>query len=92
VLLRTPGSDLLCSHASAATISVSLGILFTYIAKGQTSTNSKHISHDPYLLLLCDVTTSAPAAGHMEKTACSTVVCVYRVYSAIAWQHIDQIC
>jgi hypothetical protein len=31
----------------------------TYIAEGPTSTNSKHISRDPYPLLLCDVTVHA---------------------------------
>jgi hypothetical protein len=57
------------------TITVCLGILLTYIAKGWTSTNSKHVSRDPYQLLLCDITAPAPAAIHMENTACSTVAC-----------------
>jgi hypothetical protein len=78
-------------------------------------TNSKHISPDPYPLLLyvtahaqltdtqetCHLTATyrccvtSPllrlAAGHTENTACSTVACVYRVYRAVAWQHVDQI-
>jgi hypothetical protein len=45
-------------------LSASLGILLTYIAEGWTSTNSKHISRDPYPLLLCDVTGPTQADGH----------------------------
>jgi hypothetical protein len=88
----------------------------TRIAEGPTLTNSKHISRDPYSLLLCDITTHpqadrhagnmshdghillmcditnpTPTARHMENTACSTVVGAYRVYRAVAWQHVDQI-
>jgi hypothetical protein len=42
----------------------------TYIAEGPTSTNSKHISLDPYSLLLCDVTAHPKAnrhAGYMSR-------------------------
>jgi hypothetical protein len=106
-------------HESAATISLSAssGILLTYIVNGPTSTKKKHISRDPYLLLLydvtvhlqadgtlrkhmscdahlllmCDITTPAPAVRHMENTAYSTVVGVYHVYKAVAWQDVDQI-
>jgi hypothetical protein len=59
-LLKPPGfSTSLCSRDSAATIFLydELRTLsLTYIAEGPTSTNSKHISHDPYPVLLCDVT------------------------------------
>jgi hypothetical protein len=41
---------------------------------------------------MCDVTDPMPTAGHTENTACSTVVDVYHVYIAVAWQRIDQIC
>jgi hypothetical protein len=54
-------------------ISLSLSLnyeLLRNIAEGRTSTSSKHISRDPYLLLACDI-----SAGHAENTACSTVAC-----------------
>jgi hypothetical protein len=60
-------------------LSASLGILLTYIAEGRTSTNSKHISRDPYPLLLCDVTAHAQANGqagntcHVTATYCCCV-------------------
>jgi hypothetical protein len=49
------------------------------------------MSHDGHLLLLCDVTAPAPAAGHTENTACCTVAWAYRVYRAVAWQRVAQI-
>jgi hypothetical protein len=42
----------------------------TYIAEGPTSTSSKHISRDPYQVLLCDVTAHAQADGHTGNTSC----------------------
>jgi hypothetical protein len=36
----------------------------TYIAERPTSVNSKHISRDPYSLLLCDVIAHPQADGH----------------------------
>jgi hypothetical protein len=36
----------------------------TYIAEGPISTNSKHISCDPYSLLLCNITVHPQANGH----------------------------
>jgi hypothetical protein len=52
-----------------------LGILLTYIDERQACTNSKHISCDPYLLLPCDVTAPAQAAGQAENTGSSIIVC-----------------
>jgi hypothetical protein len=48
------------------------------------------MSRDGHILLMCDVT-DPTTARHTENTACSTVVGVYRVHRALAWQHIDQI-
>jgi hypothetical protein len=89
------------------TLSASLGTLFTYIAEGQTSTKSKHISHDPYPLLLCDITAHAQAdrqAGTMSHdshllllcddtapASASSVACAYRVYRDVAWPCVDRI-
>jgi hypothetical protein len=47
------------------------------------------MSRDGHVLLMCDVTDPTPTAGHMEYTACSTVVGAYRVYGAVAWQRVD---
>jgi hypothetical protein len=38
-----------------------------------------------------DVTDPTPTAGHTENTAYSTVAGAYRIYRAVAWQHVDQI-
>jgi hypothetical protein len=67
LLVATHSACFPCYYLSIA-ITVCLGILLTYIAEGQTSTNSKHISRDPCLLLLCDVTAPAPAARHAENS------------------------
>jgi hypothetical protein len=50
-----------------------------------------NMSRDGHPLLICDVTAPAPATGHTENTACSTVACSNRVYRAVAWQSVDQI-
>lgn len=42
------------------------------------SIHISHISRDSQLLLKCDVTAPASAAGHTENTAWSTVACAYR--------------
>jgi hypothetical protein len=46
-------------------------------------TNSKHISHDPYSLLLCDVTAHVQDDGHVGNKSCDSymllcdiIVCV----------------
>jgi hypothetical protein len=71
-LTVTSSSNSICSRDSFATISfsaaLSLGIPLTYIAEGRTSTNSKHISSDPYPLLLWRHRTCA-ADGHAGNTS-----------------------
>jgi hypothetical protein len=73
--LLVPIHSLACFHrcyfsrnSMNSEFSASLGTLLTYIAKGRTSTNRKHISHDPYPQLLCDVTTHAQADRHAGNT------------------------
>jgi hypothetical protein len=48
------------------------------------------MSRDGHPLLMCDVNDPMPTAGHMQNTACSTVVGVYHVYRAVSWQCFDQ--
>jgi hypothetical protein len=42
------------------------------------------MSLDGHVLLMCDITDPTTTAGHMENTACSTVVGTYRVHRAVA--------
>jgi hypothetical protein len=73
-------------------LSASSGILLTHIAEGQTSTNSKHISSNPYPLLLCDTDvwchrSCASCQTHRKHSllyCCKQVL--WGVLSVIAWQ------
>jgi hypothetical protein len=66
-------------------------LLCDVTAHPQADGHAGNMSRDGHILLMCDVTDPMPPAGHVENTACSTVVGAYRVYSAVAWQRVDQI-
>jgi hypothetical protein len=61
----------------------------TYTAEGPTSTNSKHISRDPYSLLLCDVTAHPQADGLAGNTCHVTAAYYWCVTSPILCQLSD---
>jgi hypothetical protein len=57
----------------------------TYIAREQTSTNSKHISRALYPLLLCDITAHAQRTDMQETCHVTTTYC-WRVMSPLLRQ------